>query len=64
MSVATGLGVVVRRYIDSLILLVPTPLASVLFYSSIATFCSFYKCFSFFYILCAINVFESILHTI
>ena len=34
------LGVVVRRYIDFLILLIPTPLVSVLFYSSIFTFCS------------------------
>ena len=41
------LGVVVRRYIDFLILLIPTPLVSVLFYSSIPTFCSFKKCFSF-----------------
>ena len=36
----------------------PTPLVSVLFYSSIPTFCSFFKCFSFLfqyffnYILC------------
>ena len=29
------MGVVVRRYIDFLILLIPTPLVSVLFYSSI-----------------------------
>ena len=36
------LGVVVRKYIDFLILLIPTPLASVLFYSSIPTFCSFF----------------------
>ena len=28
------LGVVVRRYIDFLILLIPTPLVSVLFYSA------------------------------
>ena len=43
------LGVVVRRYIDFLILLIPTPLVhvSVLFYSSIPTFCSFLKCFLF-----------------
>ena len=41
------LGVVVRRYIDFLILLIPTPLVSVLFYSSIPTFCSYFKCFSF-----------------
>ena len=32
------LGVVVRRYTDFLILLIPTPLVSVLFYSSIPTF--------------------------
>ena len=36
-------GVVVRRYIDFLILLIPTPLVSVLFYSSIPTFCSLKK---------------------
>ena len=36
------LGVVVRRYIDFLISLIPTPLVSVLFYSSIPTFCSFF----------------------
>ena len=39
------LGVVVRRYIDFLILLIPTPLVSVLFYSSIPTFCSFFYVF-------------------
>ena len=38
-------GVVVRRYIDFLILLIPTPLVSVLFCSSITTFCSFKKMF-------------------
>ena len=32
------MGVVVRRYIDFLILLIPTTLVSVLFYSSIPTF--------------------------
>ena len=39
------LGVVVRRYmyIDFLILLIPTPLVSVPFCSSIPTFCSFFK---------------------
>ena len=42
------LGVVVRRYIDFLILFIPTPLVSVLFCSRIPTFCSFLKCFSFF----------------
>ena len=35
-------GVVVRRYIVSLILLIPTLLVSVLFCSSIPTFCSFF----------------------
>ena len=34
------MGEVVRRYIDFLILLIPTPLVSVLFCSSIPTFCS------------------------
>ena len=38
-------GVVVRRYIDFLILLIPTPLVSALFCSSIPTFCSFFKMF-------------------
>ena len=39
------MGVVVRRYIDFLILhvLIPTLLVSVLFYSSIPTFCSLKK---------------------
>ena len=41
------LGAVVSSHIDFLILLIPTPLVSVLFYSSIPTFCSFKKCFSF-----------------
>ena len=36
-------GVVVRRYIDFLILIIPTPLVSALFCSSIVTFCSFLK---------------------
>ena len=38
-------GVVVRRYIDFLILLIPTTLVSALF-CSIPSFCSFKKCFS------------------
>ena len=42
-----SMGVVVRRYIDFLILLIPTPLVSALFCSSIPTFCSFLKYFSF-----------------
>ena len=39
------MGVVVRRYIDFLILLIPTPLVSLLFCSSIPIFCSFFKMF-------------------
>ena len=39
------MGVVVRRYIVFLILLIPTPLVSVLFCSSIPTFCSILKMF-------------------
>ena len=40
-----SMGVFVRRYIGFLILLIPTPLVSVLFYSSIPTFCSFFFSF-------------------
>ena len=39
------LGVVVRRYIDFLILLIPTPLVSVPFYSSILLFVHFFNVF-------------------
>ena len=39
------MGVVLRRYIDFLILLIPTPLVSVFFCSSIPIFCSFKKMF-------------------
>ena len=39
------MGVVVRRYIDFLILLIHTPLVYVLFCSSIPTFCSLKKMF-------------------
>ena len=42
------LGVVVRRYIDFLILLIPTPLVSVLFTAASLLFVHFFKCFSFF----------------
>ena len=35
-------GVIVRRYIDFLILLIPAPLVSALFCSSIPTFCSLF----------------------
>ena len=37
------MGVIVRRYIDFLILPIPTPLVLVLFCSSIPTFCSLKK---------------------
>ena len=47
MGVGGIMGVVVRSYIDFLILLIPNPLVYVLFYSSIPTFCSSFKCFSF-----------------
>ena len=50
------MGVVVRRYIDFIILLIPTPLVFVLFYSSIPIFCSFFKCFSFFIYICIYEV--------
>ena len=39
------LGVVVRRYIDFLILRIPTPLASALFCSSILLFLLIFKMF-------------------
>ena len=39
------LGVVLRRYIDFLILLIPTPLVSVLFCNSIPTFLFIFKMF-------------------
>ena len=42
------LGAVVKRYIDFLILLIPTPLVSVIFYSSIPTLL-IKKCFSLFF---------------
>ena len=35
----------VRRYIDVLILIIPTPLVFALFFSNIPTFCSFKKLF-------------------
>ena len=40
-------GVVVKRYIDFLILLIPTPFVSVLFCNSIPTFFHLKKCFLF-----------------
>ena len=42
-----SMGVVVRRYVDFLILLIAQPLVSVIFCSSIPTLCSFKKYFSF-----------------
>ena len=49
MGVASGCSCkVVRRYIHFHILLIPTPLVSALFCSSIPTFCAFKKkCFPF-----------------
>ena len=41
------LGVVVRRYIDFIILLIPTPLVSVLFVAASLLFVHLKKCFSF-----------------
>ena len=41
------LGVVVRRYIDFLILLIPTPLVSLLFTAEFLLFVHKKKCFSF-----------------
>ena len=48
MGVVSGCGC--REVIDFLIILIPMPLVSALFCSSIPTFCSFLKCFSFFII--------------
>ena len=46
MGVASGCGSKeVYIYIDFLILLIPTPLLSALFWSSITTFCSVFKMF-------------------
>ena len=44
MGVAWLLGVVLRRYIDFLILLIPTPLVPVLFAAASLLFCSFFIC--------------------
>ena len=40
-------GVVVRLYIDFLILLIPTPLVSVIFCTSIPTFCSYFNIYNY-----------------
>ena len=61
------LGVVVRRYIDFIILLIPTPLVSVLFYSIPTFFVHFLKCFSFlfqyFFVIKFYNFFAQYKHT-
>ena len=44
------LGVVLRRYIDFLILLIPTPLVSTFFAAASLLFCSFLKMFFVLYI--------------
>ena len=46
-SMGVASGVVVRRDRDFLILLIPIPLVSVHFCSSIPTFCYFFNSFSF-----------------
>ena len=59
------LGVVLRRYIDFFILLISTPLVSVLFAAASLLFCSFFKCFFilclfiYFVIRCAMNIIRS-----
>ena len=64
------LGVIVRRYIDFLILLIPTPLVSVLFCSSIPTFCSLKKksfsfLFQYFFVITfyVLNIFSRSINT-
>ena len=42
-------GMILRRYIDFLILLIPTPLVSGLFGSSIPTVCSLFNSHCYFY---------------
>ena len=60
-------GVVVRRYIDFLILLIPTPLVSALFCSSIPTFVHFlilfYKQMTF-CVFIIIHIFNIIIPTV
>ena len=55
------LGVVVRRYIDFLILLIPTPLVSVLFAAASLLFVHFVKCFLFLYLIISFFLFIYIL---
>ena len=54
------LGVVLRRYIDFLILLIPTPLVSVLFAAASLLFCSFKKMF---FVLVSVHFLNYILGT-
>ena len=54
------LGVVVRRYIDFLILLIPTPLVSVLFTAASLLFVHLKKSFSFFIIYIYIQTTKSL----
>ena len=60
---SSGCGCKEVQYIDFLILLIPTPLVSALvsalFCSSIPTFCSFLKCFSFFVPVHFCNLFNN-----
>ena len=53
------MGVVVRRYIDFLILLIPIPLVSVLFAAASLLFVHFVKCFFFIYSLSTLNWLQS-----
>ena len=53
MDVATGCGF--KEVYRFPLLLIPTPLVSVLFYSSIPTFCSFKKMFFVLYIIESVN---------
>ena len=57
-----SMGVVVRRYIDFVILLIPTPRVSALFCSSFPTFCSYKKIFPSIYIHVYIVKFRAIEH--
>ena len=63
------MGVVVRRYIDFLILLIPTPLVSVLFAAASLLFVHLKKCFSFLFqyffvkIFYVLNIFSRSINT-
>ena len=53
-----SMGVVLRRYIDYIILLIPTPIVSVLFFAAASLIVvHFINCFSFLlYIKCVLNL--------